>query len=107
MVEFHYRRFHSPPQGVETGAHEWVLYLKWANRARFAGHIQPWGRPGISRTGLKQLALSVAEGPVLDERPSASGALKRPADTQNLLKTGCFGAFLTCFVISSDDLDHR
>jgi hypothetical protein len=26
--------------------------------------------PGVGPTGLKQLALSTAEGPVLDERPN-------------------------------------
>jgi hypothetical protein len=36
------------------------------------GIFYPWGRPDVSRTGLKQPALSVAEGPVLDERPSAA-----------------------------------
>jgi hypothetical protein len=30
--------------------------------------------------------------------------LKRPADTQNLFKTGCLSAFLTHFLVSADDL---
>jgi len=38
---------------------------------------------------------------------SPRGALKRPADTQNLLKTGCSSAFLTHFVVSADDFNHR
>jgi hypothetical protein len=36
------------------------------------GAFYPWGRPGVSGKGLKQPALSVAEGPVLDEGPSAA-----------------------------------
>jgi hypothetical protein len=35
------------------------------------------------------------------------GALKRPADTQDLFKTGCLSAFLTHFLVSADDFNHR
>ena len=34
------------------------------------------------------------------------GALKRPADTQNLLKIGCSSAFLTHFAVSAGDFNH-
>jgi len=44
------------------------------------------------------------------EQPTAttrSGALKRPADTQNLLETGSASAFLTHFAVSAGDFNHR
>jgi hypothetical protein len=37
----------------------------------------------------------------------ASGALIRPADIQNLFKTGCSSAFLTHFVVPAGDFNHR
>jgi hypothetical protein len=37
---------------------------------------------------------------------AARGALKRPADIQNLLKTGCSSAFLTHFLVSAGDFNH-
>jgi hypothetical protein len=34
------------------------------------------------------------------------GALKRPADTRNLFKTGCSSAFLTHLAVSAGDFNH-
>ena len=42
-----------------------------------------------------------------DGPPPPRGALKRPTDTQNLLKTGCSSAFSTHFVVSADGFNHR
>jgi hypothetical protein len=50
------------------------------------GVFYPWGRPDVSRTGLKQPALSVAEGPVLDEHPSAACSMAAVAVVRTGLK---------------------
>ncbi len=39
--------------------------------------------------------------------PPPRGALKRPADTQNLLETGSASAFSTHFVVPAGDFNHR
>jgi len=79
--------------------------VRWPSVRPYGGkHYTVWPVLSTRMPGLRS-----RRGAQCEEARSAGtlrGALKRPADTRNLFKTGCPSAFLTHLKVSAGDFNH-